>query len=70
MRRARGRVLKTIRDWRDFVAFWQGAVPSAAGISRSSKGPLDLACRPSIRLYVAGLAGLPGSGDQAAAKKC
>ena len=63
-----GRMLKTIRDWHDFVAFWQGAVPSAAGIRRSRKGPLDQARCLFIRLYVAGLAGLPGSGYEAAAK--
>jgi len=62
------RTLRTIRDWRDFEAYWHGEQASKAGTRRSAGGPLDQARRWVIRAYAVGAWGLPGTGFKDAAK--
>jgi hypothetical protein len=65
----RGRQLKTIADWRHWRDFEAGAGASAAGVHRSSKGPVDQARRLVIRAYRFRRWGLPGGDYKTAAER-
>jgi hypothetical protein len=65
----RGCQLKTIADWRRWQHYQAGGDASAAGVHRSSKGPVDQARRLVVRAYRLRRWGLPGGDYKAAAAR-
>src|SRR5690242_5580639 len=61
--------LRTISDWQLWLDHRDGSDASAAGVNRSSKGPVDQARRLVIRAYVSRRWGLPGGGYREAAAR-
>src|SRR5436190_6258005 len=59
--------LKTIADWLRWQDFQSGIEASAAGVHRSSKGPVDQARRLVVRAYRFRQWGLPGGDYKLAA---